>query len=515
MNSRPNLVFIQNDHQALHQWQDYAVKPARPTFERLARQGAEFENTYCTTPLCAPTRYSLLTGLYPHTHKNYFNTSEVRFDRETYLDILADAGYENWYFGKWHAGPGTAGEHNCMGISYPGYNSPYTHQDYADYLAQNGLPDPTVHIRHVLGWPEWGYGKPNGLNPALYEGNEAFPLRQSSYCGQHAVGILNTPKETHEAFYLANRACEAVRVLAARPEGAAPFSLRVDFWGPHQPYFPTQEYLDMYKTVDYPPYPSWNSDLSGKPLCYHRERNLPMGKDGQLIMPNAVPWAYYNELMRYCAAQITLLDHAAGVVLDALETYGLMENTLVIYTADHGDALACHGGHFDKASYMPQELLHIPMAMRWDGVIPPGQKVTAPVCSVSVPTTLLDAADLSFPYRAHGQSLLALAREPKADWPDYVVSETHGHGFGEEVASRAIIRGRWKYVAYFDTENIDELYDLEQDKYELSNLAEDPLFADIKDSLQRQLLAWQAETGDELVFTWAHQKMVPCKGTAQ
>ena len=505
MSYRPNLVFIHNDHQALHQWQDCDIKPARPTFEKLARQGTEFENAYCATPLCAPTRYSLLTGVYPHTHKNFFNTSEVPFDGQTYLDLLADAGYENWYFGKWHAGPGTAGEHHCKGVSYPGYGSPYPHPDYGDYLVENGLPEPTVDIQHVLGWPEWGYGQPNALNPDLYEGNKAYPLRQSPYCGQHAVGTLNTPKETHEAFYLAHRACQAVSELAARPDGAAPFSLRVDFWGPHQPYFPTREYLDMYRDVEFPPYPSWDSDLAGKPACYHRERNAPMGRDGRLIIPNAMPWAYYNDLMRYCAAQITLLDHAAGVVLDALETRGLLENTLVIYTTDHGDALASHGGHFDKASYMPQELLHIPMAMQWAGQIPPGQKVAAPVCSVSVPVTLLDAAGLRFPHKVYGQSLLRLACQPDADWPDYVVSETQGHGFGEEVASRAIIRGRWKYVAYFGEENIDELYDLEQDKYELCNRAEDASCAAIKNDLRRQLLAWQAETGDERVFAWCER----------
>ena len=100
MNKRPNLVFIHTDHQAFYQWQDYAVKPARPNFDRVARQGIEFNNAYCATPLCAPTRRSLLTGVYPHTHKNFFNFPQIPFEHKTYLELLSEAGYENYYFGK-------------------------------------------------------------------------------------------------------------------------------------------------------------------------------------------------------------------------------------------------------------------------------------------------------------------------------------------------------------------------------------------------------------------------------
>jgi arylsulfatase A-like enzyme len=199
------------------------------------------------------------------------------------------------------------------------------------------------------------------------------------------------------------------------------------------------------------------------------------------------------------------MDAAAGMILDQLEQSGLMDNTLIIFTTDHGDALACHGGHFDKASYMSEEVLRIPLAMQWNGHIQPGQKTHAPVSSVSVPVTLLDAAGLEFPHKTHAKSLLIPARKQETQWPDYVVTESHGHGFGEEIASRVIVKDQYKYVSYFDEDNIDELYDLKQDPYEMNNLADIAQYSDIKNSLRRLLLKWQKETEDPMEYKWAKQ----------
>ena len=220
--------------------------------------------------MCGPTRRSLLTGVYPHTHTNFYNELPVPFEQVSYLKLLSDGGYDSDYFGKWHAGPGDAADHGCKGVSsMEGYGNPYIHRDYKDYLAENNLPEATFRIDHVLGWEEWGDRQPGSTYPGLVEGNADYHPRNPYGAGEHAAGVLLTPKETHEAFYLANRAYEALRTIAARDDDV-PFSLRVDFWGPHPPYFPTQEYLDMYKDVEFPEYPSWNSGLAGKPDCYHR-----------------------------------------------------------------------------------------------------------------------------------------------------------------------------------------------------------------------------------------------------
>lgn len=114
---KPNVIMINSDHQALHQWTFYENKPHRPYYEQFVKEGAEFTHACCAAPLCGPSRRSLLTGLYPHAHKQYHNETNPPYADEVYLDSLAEAGYRNYFFGKWHAGPGTALDHHCEGLS--------------------------------------------------------------------------------------------------------------------------------------------------------------------------------------------------------------------------------------------------------------------------------------------------------------------------------------------------------------------------------------------------------------
>lgn len=503
MDKRPNLIFIHNDHQAFYQWQDYDVKPARPNFDRLAAEGVRFDNAYCAAPLCGPTRRTLLTGLYPHTHKQYFNYSDPPYDHEVYLDTLTENGYDNYYYGKWHAGPGSALDHQCKGFCHTDYGNPYVRPEYEEYCKRKGLPHAEFQVDITFPVNGFGYGEEGTIYSDLVPGNKHYRSKDPLYCGEHAVGLTVTPKETTESFFLANLACEKLEELAADKNRDKPFALRVDFWGPHQPYFPTQEYLDMYKDVQWPEYPSWNSGIPGKPKAYHRERNPPMGTNNLLNIPNPCGWQFYNKLMQHCAAQITMIDAAGGLILDKIKELGLDENTLIIWSTDHGDSLASNGGHFDKGSFMCQEVLRVPLAMKWKGVIEPGQVCDALVNTVNTPVTLLDAAGLSFTKnKVHGRSLLPLAKGEKPDWTDSVVCETYGHGYGEEITSRVIVSGDYKYVGSVGEENRDELYDLKQDKYELVNHIDDPEYAEILKEMRRKLLAWQRQTDDPVHFDW-------------
>lgn len=99
----------------------------------------------------------------------------------------------------------------------------------------------------------------------------------------------------------------------------------MDFWGPHQPYFPTQEYYDLYKDMSYPPYASFNSVLEGKPEVYFTEKNVPIGKDNRIVIPNALAWEDYEEMLKCCAAQITMIDEAIGRILNKVKELGMEE----------------------------------------------------------------------------------------------------------------------------------------------------------------------------------------------
>lgn len=480
MSDRPNIVYVLNDHQAYyrHGW-DAGPQIRRPSFDRLAGEGITFNRAYTACPLCGPARRTMLTGLYPHTHGEICNDKNHPYDREVYLDTLAAAGYRNIYYGKWHAGPGTALDHNCEGFNYPSYNNPYTKPEYARYLADRGLPEPEIMIER-----------------AFWHTDRVFPgklyKQDGAWCNEHASGIMTTPADTHEAFFLANLACDKLRELAG--DGShRPFALRVDFWAPHQPYFPTQEYADLYDPTEIPEYPSFRDDLSTKPAIYRYETNAPLcDAEKRLIHPNPLPWSEWQKTIALSYAQTTLVDDAGGRILDALDELGLAGNTLVIWTTDHGDSLACHGGHFDKDSYMPEEMVRVPMALRMPGRVPPGQRSEALVSNIDVGPTMLDAAGLSFASEVHGRSILPLAAGEADNWRDDLMCETHGHC--QRHIGRLVVTDRYKYVA--NKGDMDELYDLSADPYEMTNLVDDPALSDVLADMRTRLAAWQAKTGD-------------------
>ena len=482
---RPNILFLLNDHQVNWGHGNQGVKIKRPVFDRFASEGIRFEKAYSVCPLCGPARRSMLTGLYPHNHGELKNDVDYPYDRPVYLDILHEYGYDNFYFGKWHAGPGTAMDHHCSGFSYPSYNNPYNKPEYKEYLKRKGLPEPEILIEHNF---------TNYFDYELMKEGSIYK-QERAWCNEHASGIMTTPKETHESFFLADMASMKLRELAARKD-KRPFHLRVDFWGPHQPYFPCREFADLYRPQDIPEYPSFREDVyhSGKPDIYQSENNRGISSEGKLLYPNPLPWEAWQEVLARAYAQITQIDAAVGNILDTLKECGLEENTIVIWTTDHGDALACHGGHFDKRSYMPEEMLRIPLAVRFPGRIPEGLISNALVSNLDTAVTMLDAAGLLFQEGADGKSLLQVKERGDMDFRKYMVCETHGHL--ENHFGRAVINQRYKYIYNYGQR--DELYDLCIDPYEITNQIDNKEFEAIRKEMQGCLKEWAVKFHDKL-----------------
>ncbi|TDE14313.1 sulfatase-like hydrolase/transferase [Jiangella asiatica] len=475
----PNVVILLNDHQAhyRHGWDD-GPRVRRPQFDRLRGAGVTFERAYCQSPLCSPARRSIVSGRYPHSHGEIRNDTGTPFDEPTLFSELAAAGYAQYYFGKWHAGPGTAQDLGAEGFSYPSYNNPYTKPEYATYLASRGLPEPTIQVERSFHPPDWG------------EPLEGLYRQTGGWCNEHAIGVLQSPDDTHEAYFLANLACEQLDRLAAE-DSERPFSMVVSFWGPHAPYFPTQRFLDMYPPGDIPPYGSVHDDLAGRTEVHWREGNHPMGAGDRLVQPSALSWQEWQRVLAHCYAQNTLVDDAAGRILDRLDALSLTDHTLVVWLADHGDAIASHGGHFDKRSYLTEEVLRIPFALRWPGGVAAGQTVRDRVGQIDILPTVLDAAGAPPPAGIDGASLLPLVRGEQG-WRDEIVCETHGHG--EKIVGRALIGSRYKYVAYDGIG--EELYDLVTDPYELHNLTGSPEHHGRLAASRERLRDWRAATGD-------------------
>lgn len=470
-------------------------KIQRPNLERFAKEGVEFTRAYTACPLCGPARRTMLTGLYPHTHGEIKNESNHRYDNELYFDPLKQQGYDLYYFGKWHAGKGIPMDFGCKGFSIPAYGNPYITQKYKEYLTKKALPHFQVKINH-------SFHDPNHTFTQIIDVYEN-QIHSPSFimASEHASGPMITPKETHEAFFLSELACEQLQKIA-RGRNKKPFHMRVDFWGPHQPYYATEEFFNRYASESIPEHPSFRDNLKNKPRVYKKDVNYPTSKNGELIYPNPLDWSTWQEVLRANYAQQTLMDEAIGKILNKLKELDLNNNTIVIWTSDHGDGLGCHGGHFDKDAYMPEELLRIPFFMRYPDEIPQGYKIDKLISNIDVAPTILDAAGTKFSKPVHGTSLLNVFKEEEFNWREDIMCETHGHTTMH--LGRALIFDKYKYI--YNENDLDELYNLEQDPYELSNLINQEDNKDLLSKMKRRLKKWREKTNDDITIEMIRRK---------
>lgn len=455
--SRKNVVIIMQDH-VLH----YNDAVLRPHYDEFCGRGTRFENAVCIAPLCCPARRSILTGTYPHVHGQYDNFRSVPLGDSTYYEALKKRGYDNYYFGKWHAGSGCPADLGVKGFSPPSYDNPYRHPEYREYCERLGLPYPPIAET------EYSFaGGPKRSN-----------LAETEHLFDVSFGTLEGSKECHEAFFLADMAINRLKKLE---NAGAPFTLRVDFWGPHHPYLPTREFLGKYDENAIEPIPSFYDDLDGKPESYRKEFTDGVGKDGNLVDPSPLSMRDWKRMLRYAYAQNTLVDEAAGRIADFVAASPLGENTVVIWSADHGDALGSHGGHTDKGCYLTEEVLRIPLAIAGPGI---ERKVSRDyVSNVDITATILSASGAELTGSTYSRPLTEKVKR------EYFVSVTHGHFDRRTALSMRI--GKLKF-----NENIgdrDELYDLTSDPFEMNNVADaEP---EIADQFRKRLAEWKKESG--------------------
>ncbi len=479
MTDRPNILLIITDHQAFYGHDrpgQYDYK--WPRYEGFCSEGVRFDRAYSVCPICTPARASMLTGVYPSRHgliwntghKDYRNRDDFSQEQRLYSHDLADADYRNAYVGKWHCGhEKLPADYGVEGWSLPGYGLIYMSDAYKQYADERGLGDARAYVEHSVDCADW-------------EGQTIVLHDPCPWTFMNNSGILVGPKEAHEEQFVAHLAVEKLRELA---KGSEPWSLVASFWGPHQSYLPTEEFAAMVDPRQIPEYPSFRDDFTGRPLRHFLHRDFHHRGARRFT-----DWTIWQDVLARAYAQGLQTDAAIGEILDALAESGQAENTIVVWCADHGDAVASHGGLWDKASTYTEEVARVPMAVRW----PAGfgaRRTDALVSNMDVTATMLDAAGVRVPDDMQSRSLLPLCRGDAA-WPDTLVCEHNGHG--EDILQRIAICGRYKYVAaLFDG---DELYDLEADPYEMRNLVNSPEHREVKAEMRGRIIEHIESSGD-------------------
>jgi len=440
-----------------------------PNLDRLARHGVRFTNAYTPAPVCSPARTSFQTGLWPHNHRLLFNTGESHDkggrdnptpDVQFFSETLKAKGWNCAHVGKWHIGeeehePQHHG-YDPIPVYYSGYGYPAEHPHYVEYLKHQGV---------------------SGFN-LLRERRDPTGYRNYS-------GLQEGPQSASIPAYLASQTLDVIYRYTKSPE---PFFIGCNFWGPHAPYNIPKTHLEMYRRLDIKPWPNWDCDLSDKPGVITRY--------GEYWRTGWFNEKDLGEMIGEYYGYITLIDEECGRILKALEETGALEETLIIFTADHGSAVGSYR-YWDKGFGMYDCITRIPLIISHPSF--KSGVSTAFVTLNDLAPTLLETAGCPV-HEMDGTSLLPiLSGRSDSIRDNYIITEHHGH---QQIFWQRMVRTpEFKYI--FNPTSRDEFYDLEMDPWETKNIISS---AD-KDKLlwaKNTLLAWMKETGDHPLYRWAY-----------
>jgi iduronate 2-sulfatase len=418
-----------------------------PHLDRLAARGVRFDRAYCTFPLCGPSRNSFLTGLYP-------NATGILANAQVFRQTIPGHPSLPELFRR------QGGFAARIGKLYH-YNVPAS-------IGTSGHDDPAS-------WEA-------AFNPAgvdhLEEEPRIFSLKPGQFGGTLSWFASPAPDAAHTDGLVAARAEQVLAECAA--DRARPFFLAVGFYRPHTPYVAPRGYFDLHPEAEMPVVTGVAEDRADIPAAAvesgHREQDA-MSDD----LRRQARQAY--------AASISFLDAQVGRVIAALDRLGLADDTIVVFTSDHGYHMGEHG-LWQKRSLF-EESCRVPLLVIWPGVSRAGGVARAPVSQLDLYPTLTAGCGLAAPAGLPGQDLAALLADPDHPGRGWAITQVTRPGIKKEnvapFSGYSLRTPRWRYTEWDEGRRGRELYDHEADPRELTNLATDPGHADDVATLTRQL----------------------------
>jgi N-acetylglucosamine-6-sulfatase len=440
---RPNVVVVLMDDL---RWDDLgcAGHPfvRTPHIDRIAREGASFRNAFATTPLCSPSRASFLTGRYAHAHGITDNTDRSAASHRlvTFPRLLRDAGYTTAFVGKWHMGLDDSPR--------PGFDH------WVSVKGQGAYSDPELNVDGARVQAK-GYA------------TDVF--------NERALAFLRRPHAKPFLLYLAHKAVHPS--LAQRADGSVSDPQGGTF-------VPAERHKDLYAGAPVPRRPNAGKPPEGKPALLRRLGDLP---------PLGPKTGTDDETVRNRLRMLMAAEEGVGQILKALEGAKRLDDTLVVFTSDHGYFYGEHGLSVERRLAY-EEAVRIPLLMRYPPRIKPGTALDPLVLSIDLAPTVLELAGAPAPKDAHGRSLLPLLRGEAGGWRRSFLVEYFSDAVFPRVRQmgyQAVRTERWKYIRYTELAGMDELYDLRADPYELKNVVGEPgareALAGLKAELERLL----------------------------
>lgn len=419
---RPNLIYLFAD-QLRYQACGFAGDPfaQTPNMDRLANQGISFVNATSCSPVCAPYRASLLTGKYQSSHGLVINELRLSPNHQCFGHVLTDHNYQTAYIGKWHLWANELGNHD---------------------KARNAFVPPSPYRLGFDGY--WaGYNFNHNSYNASYFNNTCQPI----------------PYKDYEPNAQTEMAIEFIKDVYLKDD---PFALFLSWGPPHDPWHSENvpaEYADVFKDVDIPFRPNYSA-----------------GQD-----PYADTWGnmgddYANRLkddMHGYYAQTANIDWNLGKIVEAIEQLGIVEDTILVFTSDHGEMFGSHGRCAKNIFY--EEACRVPFLVRWSGEIPPESTTDTCLNTPDIMPTILSLMDLPVPSEAEGNNLSHSAYGRSGFEPDAAFLQGMGTtaAWRNGTEWRALRDKRYTYAVY-RKDGKEYLFNNTTDPYQLTNLADNP-----------------------------------------
>lgn len=442
--AQPNLLLVLVDSAKYNAYRVNGGVAETPALERLANEGVNCPRCWATTPICHPSRSSIITGLYPYSHGMLTNSTfaggwpfSVHPNVPTLPGLLREAGYRTGYAGQQH-------------------------------IVLNDWDDD----RHEMTAEYHRWLQEQGYTEAPLAEDRGY------LCGR--VGY--TADQTREGRFTA-RGLELLDDLCGQSQ---PWFMQLDFDGPHLPCWVPDEFATRYEPASLPLPPTLRDNLAGRPewIRMARDRQGSFGTSEE----------EWRKLTSFYLGEIAMIDSLVGRVLERLDQHGAADNTVVVFTSDHATPVGCHGfaSHGGPALY--EDVLRVPFAVRWPAGLPAGQPCQQAMRHVDLVPTLLDLAGVETTAQFQGRSAAAAWRgEVELTDESYHVYSGTGASF---LSVRAYRLGRWKFV--YTPYGGSELYDLETDPDETDNLVGCAHAAEIEDQIRRAMCDAMAAADDPL-----------------
>ena len=477
MTKKKNIILILADQQRYDTISAYGLNDIckTPNIDALADEGMKFTNAFTSSPICAPSRASVMTGLYPHNHGVIDNFTDIKDGTPLLGECMKNQGYYCGLAGKWHVSA-TKTPEDCgfegkpfMGYGFPGsqvfpsliFNQPPDNAPnyYEEYLKDNNFDIPDVSHGFL------------GNNPNLQV--------QEMYAKHEG------PVESTIEYFVAH---EANRLIDEAMKEDKPFLIWANFWGPHSPSIVPEPYYSMYDPKDIKEHPSYKEDFKDKPYGYYlTEKMWGLGDYG---------WDGFADISAKYYGHCTMIDDMVGLIVEKLKKLGIYDDTIIIYSADHGDCLGAHK-LIEKGAFTFDEIYRIPMVVKGLG----NKDNDSFVYLQEIMPTLLDIAGTKSPKPVDGESLLPLMYGTKdSNERTEVFGEFHNHFY---VSRQRMVRDN-KYQFTFNENEKGELYDFTNDPYQLNNLCYDEKYVDIKKEYMEKLSGHLKETNDP-ASVWFHR----------